>query len=131
MFPYLMSNYLRSWLFPFFFTVATETVIVWIFLRKVFRISADDLPLKLVIGASIFANGFTHPQVWFVFPFVFQTYAVYLTVSELFAFLAEALFYWLFLKISAKRALVVSFAANGFSFLAGAYLHFFVNNKFF
>ncbi|MBU6500464.1 MAG: hypothetical protein KGJ89_01370 [Patescibacteria group bacterium] len=131
MFQYLMAGYLHSWLFPFFFTITTETIILWLFVRKIFHINGRDLPLTIVIAAGIFANGFTHPQVWFVFPFIFQSYTIAIVIAELFAFIAEAIFYNIFLKITIKRALIVSLSANAFSFLAGIFLHFFVNSKIF
>lgn len=68
----------------------------------------------------LFANVATHPLVWFFFPGIPLTHAARVTLSELWAFGAEALFYWVVLERMGKRsAVLTSLLANGTSFVLG------------
>jgi hypothetical protein len=67
-----------------------------------------------------FASLATHPLVWFFFPKLPLDYPLRLTLSESWAFGAEALFYWVALeRLSLRRALLTSLLANGASFTVG------------
>jgi spore maturation protein SpmA len=79
--------------------------------------------LKQLVSAGIFASSLTLPYVWFVFPYLFLgKYSLSLGLSELFAWLVEALFYKMFLKISFKNAIIASFIANLLSYSLGYFL---------
>ncbi len=113
-----MSWYLGKFLKAWLFTVAIETLVVVLVLLKFNHKQAA--PLKLIIGASIAANSLTLPYVWFVFPYLFLgRYSTSLIISELFAWLAEAIFYKMFLQLSWKKTLIVSFIANALSLSLG------------
>jgi hypothetical protein len=77
-------------------------------------------------GAALGASTITHPFVWFVFPFIAEQLAVgwalTSSVSEVFAVVVEALFFWRISKVSWKRALVVSLVANGASVALGLFV---------
>jgi hypothetical protein len=66
------------------------------------------------------ANLASHPAVWFVFPELGLSYAGWLALAEAWAVSIEALAYGVLLPgTGARRALVVSLAANAASFAAG------------
>lgn len=71
------------------------------------------------VPAIIFASLLTLPFVWFVFYDFIKDRTTFAVVAELWAWLAEALFYGLFFRIDYKRALTLSFLLNLFSFLVG------------
>jgi hypothetical protein len=70
---------------------------------------------------ALFANLLTHPLVWFFFPQLPLSHLLRLTLSELWAFGAEALFYWTVANpIRLARASMISLAANLTSFGFGS-----------
>jgi hypothetical protein len=71
-----------------------------------------------ILSVAIMATMLTIPYVWFFFPGYF-VYPYYICTGELFALIIEAIIYWQFLKLSLKKAILVSFAANLSSFLVG------------
>lgn len=75
---------------------------------------------KLTARNGIVASSLTLPFVWFVFPSLGLGYWPALAVSEIFAFAAEAgIYFALFKKIGARRAIVASAACNSASFILG------------
>jgi hypothetical protein len=72
------------------------------------------------VFALLFANLATHPLVWFLFPAMPLRPALALTASELWALLAEWLFYAVYVhNLGVKRAFGLSLAANATSFTIG------------
>lgn len=72
------------------------------------------------IAALVFANLATHPLVWFFYPAMPLTHRSSLSLSELFAFLAEVVFYATFVSgVTWRRAALVSAMANATSFGIG------------
>jgi hypothetical protein len=104
-----------AWLVAFLITVAVEAPIVVALTRNV----ALRAPRRFLL--TVFAQLATHPLVWFVFPrLVGLTGRTSLLLSEVWAWLAEALFYALvFPDLPATRALGISALANGASIAAG------------
>lgn len=102
------------------FTVIVETTILFLLLRFFYK--KRDIPSLQILAAGFFATFSTIPYVWFVFPFVRQWPLGVVYWSEPFAFLVEATFYRLFLKLDWKAALVVSFICNAGSFFIGPFL---------
>ena len=97
----------------YFLTIVTETVILFLLLRKTY-------PAKTILVNSLIANVTTLPFVWFVFPLLPLTYPVQIAISEIFAFVVEGFVYAkLFSKLPLKRAFFVSFLCNLVSFLTG------------
>jgi hypothetical protein len=108
----------RAWLVAFLITVAVEAPIVLGLTRDVtMRVSRRFLLI-------VFAQLATHPLVWFVFPrLVGLTGRTSTLLSELWAWLAEAVFYTLaFPGLTAPRAVGISALANGASVAAGLLL---------
>ncbi len=118
-----MSWYLKSFFKAWLLTVAVESFVLVGLLRKF--PSKEPVSFKLLIASSIFASSLTLPYVWFVFPYLLVgRFGVGLILGELFAWLAEAIFYYLFLKISIKKALIFSFIANLSSYALGYLITF-------
>jgi hypothetical protein len=106
-------------------TIVTETLVALDLVRKIFKIDGDVLSTGLILSAGISANALTLPYVWFVFPYLFlSSFTLAVVIAEFFAFLAEAVFYKLFLKLTWKQALIISLIANLVSFILGQFLHY-------
>jgi hypothetical protein len=112
----------RAWLVAFLITVVIEAPIVLALTRD------GETPATKRLVLIVFAQLVTHPLVWFVFPQIAGlTGTTAAVLSELWAWLAEAVFYALVLRnVSFVRALGVSALANGASVLAGVALSGFI-----
>ncbi len=107
-----------EWLRAFLLTLAVELPIAALLLRRY----EPSWPRLLLL--VFFANLASHPAVWFIFT---QWFLVgtpgYVIAAEGWAVGIEALFAWaVFRGLSARRALLVSLAANAASFLLGRLL---------
>lgn len=126
-----MLIYTHRFLFSLIFTVVVETIVLWFLLRKIFKFSKDRISLSNIIFAGIFTNFATIPYVWFVFPFLFYWPAnLSLILSELFAFIIEAVFYLFYFKIDYKKVLLISLICNLMSFGLGYLLSLLTLNRF-
>lgn len=104
----------HSWLIGFGLTLLIELPLATWMLKAV----EARLWRRLLLVA--FANVVTHPLVWFFFPRIPVTHTAHLALSELWAFGAEALFYWVVLdRLGTRRAVLTSLLANGTSFALG------------
>ena len=73
--------------------------------------------------ALLFANLVTHPLVWYLFPSLPLPRRYSLMGSEVWAFAAEWLFYACYVhRLTCLRAALLSFGANGTSFLVGWFI---------
>src|SRR4051812_45969865 len=90
------------------FTCSVETAVIFFLLTSVFR--KYRLNSRDVLFAGIFASFATIGYVWFVFP-AFMPRTQSLWISEPAVFLIEALFYRMYLKVSWRDALILSFVA--------------------
>ena len=104
-----------AWLVAFLLTYAVEAPVVLALTR------GTDAGLARRAGLVLFAQLATHPLVWFVFPYIVGLRGGTATLlSELWAWLAEAVFYALaFRGLTLTRAVAVSALANGASVLVG------------
>ncbi|OGG49126.1 hypothetical protein A3C18_03590 [Candidatus Kaiserbacteria bacterium RIFCSPHIGHO2_02_FULL_54_11b] len=114
-------SYIHRFLTSLGFTVIVETAILFILLMLVLK-RRDIPPLRIAL-AGFFASFATIPYVWFVFPYA-HTWSreTSLLWSEPFAFVVEAVFYRLFLKLDWRIAFAASFVANLASYLLGPLL---------
>lgn len=103
-----MIQYAHDFLWALFLTVSIETTLVLFILKKFYK---DRVSITNIVSAGIFANALTLPYVWFIFPRLF-TQPKAIIFSEMFAFLIEAIFYKTFLKLSYKKAFIISLIAN-------------------
>jgi hypothetical protein len=77
----------------------------------------DNYPRFLIIVAL--ASVLTLPYAWFVLPAFIKSSLTYILVAEISVTLVEALFYRFTLKTPLKTALILSIAANAFSWFIG------------
>lgn len=101
----------HSWLVGFGLTLFLEVpIVVWLL--------GDAVESRLRrLAIAIFANLLTHPLVWFFFPQLPIAHAWQLTLSEVWAFAAEALFYFTLLSpMKLTQASLLSLSANLVSF---------------
>ncbi len=107
--------------YKFFFysacTIVIETVVLFLLIRKGFKIDGSTVATKKIIIAGIFASMITLPYVWYILPIlVYWSYGLQVIFSEVLAVVVEALFYGLFLIPRWKRAIVLSVICNAVSF---------------
>jgi len=103
-----------SWLRAFGLTLAIELAIAVPLLAPVER------RLSRRAAAVVAANLATHPLVWFLFPGLAIGAAARLTLSEVWALLAELAIYRLvWPALTMRRATLVSLAANAASLAVG------------
>ena len=72
-----------------------------------------------ILYASVIASSLTLPYLWFVLPAFIGDNFLYILVGEFLVFVIESFFYKIFLKISTKKAFLISLVANASSFLFG------------
>jgi len=87
---------------------------------------AREIATSKTFGTVLFVNAFSLPIVWFVLPFLVNSYQVYVFSAEFFAFLSEALILKVLLPLSWKRILVASITMNLGSFLIGTFFPFLI-----
>jgi hypothetical protein len=104
-----------AWLTAFLLTFLVEAPIVVALTRD------SEVGVARRVALVFFAQLVTHPLVWFVFPYIVGLRSGTATLlSEIWAWLAEAVFYALVLRgVTFTRALAVSAIANGASVLVG------------
>lgn len=99
-------------------TIVVEAIVFFLLIRKVFKIDSQRMSFPQLFSSSVFANLNTLPYVWYVIPILtFWNLGRAVTIGELFAFVAEAIFYVILLRLSAKRAIIASFLCNASSFV--------------
>jgi hypothetical protein len=81
-----------------------------------------SVPLPRLLGIVALASCLTLPYVWFVFPEFIPDRWLFGLFGELFALLVETLWYFLALRISFRKAFLLSFITNLGSFLIGLLL---------
>jgi len=120
--------YIHDFLIALTFTDVVELVMLFIMLRKVFGISSQVIPNKLVLFTGLFASFSTITYVWFVFfPLIGRENVVLATIiSESVVVTIEAIFYFFILRLSPKKAFLCSFVCNMTSFTGGLIRHMLV-----
>lgn len=113
-----VDPYLVDWLRAFVITNAVELPIV-----VGYVLAPSALKVGRRVSVSLFVQLASHPAVWFIFPRLGMTYWVTVVVSELWAFLSEAAFYGLVLRVPPRRAVIGALAANAASFGTGLALY--------
>lgn len=104
------------------FTDVIETAVLVFLLWFVFR--NRSLGLWRMVAAGFFASFSTISYVWFVFPYLiaWPSQGALLLSAETFAFVVEALFYRLALRLDWKIAFAVSLICNVVSYFLGPIL---------
>lgn len=110
-------SYVTAWAKAFALTAAIEIPIA----ATLFHRSGE--PVWRRSALVFYANLASHPAVWFIFPALGMPFPRMVLAAEIWAFLSEAIFYWLvFRREDPRRAAGVSLLANGASFGLGLIL---------
>lgn len=108
-----MLTYTYRFLFALVFTVFIETIVLWIFIRKIFKFKNGRFSTSNIIFAGIMASFSTIPYVWYVSPIlIYRSFKLSLILSEAFAILVEAIFYRFYFDVKFRYSLLISFVCN-------------------
>lgn len=111
--------YEYKFLISLLFTICIETIVLFIVVRKFFRIDKNKIKNSLLLFSGIFASFATLPYLWFILPIVLHKYILLNIVGETIVVFLEAIIYYFVLKVSAKQAILLSFICNLFSYVLG------------
>jgi hypothetical protein len=100
-------------------TCLMETAVLFAVVRRGFRIDASVLGSGILAFSGVFASFATLPYLWFVLPAFISRYLVLSVVGELLVVAVEAVMYCFFLRLGARRALLLSFVCNAVSYGLG------------
>jgi hypothetical protein len=100
-------------------TVVTETTVIFILIRALWKISAAGLSTLRCLFAGIFASFATLPYLWFVLPAIVKPYQAQVVTGETGVFIIEALAYYYLLNLSIRRSVFMSLIANFVSIIIG------------
>lgn len=102
------------WPVGFGLTLALEApLVLWL-------LASAEASLSKRLTLILFGNLATHPLVWFFFPLLPWGRPLSIALSELWAFGAEALFYWSMTeRLTLRQAVTASLLANATSFSFG------------
>ena len=104
-----------SFLYSLIFTIVIETIVIFI-LNRILKLKIN---WKILLFSGILTSFATLPYLWFVIIYFVRSRFWYVVVSELSAFLLESVIYHFILKVNFKKALIISFLCNLFSFVLG------------
>lgn len=122
-----MIDYEHQFIFSLLLTLVVEIPVLLVVVRLLLKREKERLPVALLLFAGFFATFATLPYVWFLFPFFIRVHIPYVIASEMFALIMEALFYLFILRISLKKAFLLSLFCNAASFLIGELVKFFIS----
>jgi hypothetical protein len=115
-----MLTYTYRFLFALVFTIFIETIILWIFISKIFKFKKGRFNNLNIIFAGIMASFSTISYVWYIFPIlIYWSFKLSLILSEIFAILVEAIFYKFYFDMKFRYSLLISFICNLFSWGLG------------
>ena len=100
-------------------TVVIETAVLIFLIRHIYRLDKNKLSKSLLLTTGFFVSFATLPYLWFILPAYISNVFAYVLVGELSVILLEAIIYYLLLKLSFKKTIIISFVCNLFSFLLG------------
>jgi hypothetical protein len=111
------TEYIHDFLIALFITTVTETTLLVLLIRFLFKDAM--LQLSRIIFAGMLASFATLPYLWFVLPKVILPYTYFFIIGEISVFMIEACIYYFVLQLSIKKALTVSFFCNSVSMSIG------------
>ncbi len=104
-------------------TIFIETIVLFVLLKKVFKINSEKISNKLILFSGCIASSMTLPYLWFILPMFIRSYNMFVLVGEILIFLIETVIYFFILKLGIKKSLILSFVCNLLSFLIGLMIH--------
>jgi len=109
--------YEKKFLVGLFITLIIETLVVFLFLKKIFFIK--KIKFSQLIFISFLASALTLPYLWFIFPVFLKYSLLNLLLEETVVTIIEAFIYQIFFNLSFKRSFFISLVANLLSFVFG------------
>lgn len=103
------------------FTILIELIVCLIFIRFIYKIDCKKITNTKFLLSGL-ASMSTLPYIWFVFPIIISNHQIFIIISELFAFILEAIFYKFYFPLQWKKAFLLSFFANLISFTLGLFI---------
>lgn len=108
-----------QFLFSLLLTIIIETVILFIVIRRLLKITNKSISNNILFFLGSFCSFSTLPYLWFLLPFFIHNYFYYVLIGEIFVIILESFIYYFILNIGYKKAFIVSFLCNLISFLIG------------
>lgn len=97
-------------------TILIETGVLFLIVRKFFNIKKDVIEDKMLLFSGFITSFSTISYLWFVLPLFLKNYTL---IGELLVFIVEAIMYMFILKLSLKKATLISFFCNATSYFLG------------
>jgi hypothetical protein len=114
------TPYVQQFLLALAETIAIEVAVLFVVVRRLYRIGKNDLPSGQVAFTGFVCSFATLPYLWFVLPHLLgQDYLALLVAGEAAVFALEGVFYRLILRVSWGRAMVISTICNAASLAVG------------
>jgi hypothetical protein len=110
-------DYEINFLKALIFTISIETTVLFLLFKLIFK----SLRIKnwLILFTGILTTFSTLPYLWFILPIFIKTHIYYSIISEVSAIMIESVIILALLRISYKKALIVSITCNMASYLVG------------
>lgn len=106
-----------SFLKALLLTIFIETSVLFLLFKLVYK--SIHIKKWLLVLTGILASFSTLPYLWFILPIFVHSELFYVIVSEASAVLLESVIVLGLLRISYKKAFIISFTCNMTSFLIG------------
>ncbi|HEX37498.1 MAG TPA: hypothetical protein ENG70_01365 [Candidatus Cloacimonetes bacterium] len=117
-----MPEYEYKFLFALVDTVVIETVVLILFVKRIYKKEMEDVSWERVIFSGIICSFATLPYLWFIAPIFLPTKALLYSIGEIGVFLLESVILYFLLRIKFTRAIVISLCCNLASFLLGIFI---------
>jgi len=114
--------YEHKFLVALFFTILIETPILFIFIRRIYKIGKSELPNGLLLFSGFICSFATLPYLWFILPIFINARVPFVISGELLAIAIESTILRFVLKLDIYKAGIISLFCNAVSFLFGLLL---------
>lgn len=104
-------------------TIILELPVLFVLIRKVFKIKANEISTKTLFWCGILCSFATYPYVWYVFPALIANQTHALVVAEVVVILVEFILIKEILKISVFRSFAASLLCNLFTIVLGLFIN--------
>lgn len=118
----LIMIYEQKFLSALFFTILVETPILFIFIRRIYKIRKSELPNSLLLFSGFICSFATLPYLWFILTMFINARVPFVISGELLAIAIESIILRFVLKLDIYKAGITSFFCNALSFLLGLLL---------
>ena len=113
-------KYEEAFIISLFLTILTETPVVLLMIRYLFKDKATKTPK--IIAVSCLASALTLPYLWFVLPQFVPDWNIYFTLGESLVIMIESLIYFYLFRLRPLNAFALSLVANTVSMSLGLFI---------